>query len=512
MTENYNFSVPSYIHKIMQEMWKIKVSFSEKYNDEILENNILSRMSCMIPMATFSHIDNTTCSKKSRATIINPKDKYCVGDHLIVQVDMFDYLGNQKTYGGDFLRARISTPKHGAGASGRIEDFKNGTYHVHFPLFWEGQVYILLLLYHPSEGVLALWNARNKGFGLIHFIGTFMNKENKKKMDCDFKLITEKETCEYRDERYNETFYWVRPQNMSCELLTYMQSFNTNHSFFSDLEKNLFKRDKIAAGIEGDFRYIEVSKCSIVSKSLQERCRFGMESPKPSGFFINNFWRPVFCNFPFLDEEKIDSCLSNKSIYLMGDSTLRQWYFYFLHYFKFLKKFKRRSNGLETYLRARDNDRNLTLQWRKHSHPYIAKRFYYVKDNAFITDEMDKLEGGPDTVISLTIGQHFRPFPMPFFIKRLIHIRRALERLFLRSPETKVIIKAENTREISSDAERFSDFHGYIQNWIVKELFYDLNVAVIDAWDMTIAANSYNVHPPENIIRNQIHMFLTYIC
>lgn len=65
---------------------------------------------------------------------------------------------------------------------------------------------------------------------------------------------------------------------------------------------------------------------------------------------------------------------------------------------------------------------------------------------------------------------------------------------------------------MSQNAEMFSDFHGYIQNLIMRDVFVDFNVGIIDAWDMTIAYNTDNVHPPDYVIGNQINMFLNYIC
>ncbi|XP_075460230.1 NXPE family member 4-like [Ascaphus truei] len=489
---------------------------TKQTEEEQLEKEILNRMAHMIPTVKFTHIDNTTSAGKSKATIINPKDKYCVGDNLTVRVDMFDYLGKRKTYGGDFLRVRISTPDLEAGATGRIEDFNNGTYHVHFTLFWEGRVYFSLLLYHPSEGVSALWRARNQGYGLIQFTGTFVNANHQVKSECGFQLNTSKEICEYRDDRDRESFYCIKPENLHCGSLTYLQSFNRDLSFLSKLEKKLFSRDNVAVEIQRDFKYIDVSNCPIspvVNVSRQTPCKIGMESPYPSGFLLHNTWRPVFCRISaFHSPEQIQTCLSDKMVYMMGDSTLRQWFLHLVQTSKSLKNVDLHITGLETMRVAIDTDRNIKLQWKKHSHPIVASRFYSVKDDAYVGEEIDRLAGGPHTVIAISLGQHFRPFPLSLFIRRVINVRGAVKRLFLRSPETKVIIKAENTRESSIDAERFSDFHGYIQYLIVKDLFQDLRVAVVDAWDITIACNSYNVHPTENVIMNQVHMFLTYIC
>lgn len=159
-----------------------------------------------------------------------------------------------------------------------------------------------------------------------------------------------------------------------------------------------------------------------------------------------------------------------------------------------------------------DVKRHILVQWKKHGHPFVTKKLFSLKDDNYIPREIDQVAGDSHTAIVITIGQHFRPFPINIFIRRAINIRKAIERLFLRSPETKVIIKSENIREVSENAEIFSDFHGYIQNLILRNIFRDLNVGIIDAWDMTIAYHCEDVHPPASVVESQIVMFLNYIC
>ncbi|XP_068120794.1 NXPE family member 2-like [Hyperolius riggenbachi] len=161
---------------------------------------------------------------------------------------------------------------------------------------------------------------------------------------------------------------------------------------------------------------------------------------------------------------------------------------------------------------AYDLKNNIYIQWKKHGHPLVTLSFFNMKDHSYTTNEIDRLAGGPNTIIVITLGQHFRPFPLPVFIKRILNVRSAIERLFLRSPDTKVILKSENTRDINTDVERFSDFHGYIQYLVIQNIFSGLNVGVIDVWDMTVAFGSHNVHPPVEVVRNQINLFLSYIC
>ncbi|XP_063819240.1 NXPE family member 4-like [Pseudophryne corroboree] len=501
---NFNSDKPTVSKEIKN------ISDTTLSDEELL---IFNRMSDMIPTIKLNNFDYTTSAKKSKATIFNPREKYCIGEKLIVQIDMFDHLGNKKVYGGDFIKARIFTPNLNAGASGRVEDFNNGSYHVHFTLFWQGKVFISLVLYHPSEGVSALWRARNKDYGLIYFLGTFVNGSQQVKSECGFQLNFKKEVCEYRHEHDKEWFYCTKPEMFHCESLIMLQSYNRDVSYLSELEKKLFERKNIAVAIENDFENIVVSTCTATAPLQLERCKIGMQSPFPSGFVLNNEWRPVFCNiFKFTNQEQTYKCLSDKSIYIFGDSTVRQWFHYLVHSLKEFSNLNLHRTGLESLLFAVHEKRNIQLHWKKHSHPFVASTSYTVKDDTYMAEEIDRLAGGSNYIVVISLGQHFRPFPIQLFIRRVINVHKAVKRLFLRSPETKVIIKAENTREISSDAERFSDFHGYIQYLIVKDIFQDLHVAVIDALDMGIAYNINDVHPPEHVVMNQVHMFLTYIC
>ena len=118
-----------------------------------------------------------------------------------------------------------------------------------------------------------------------------------------------------------------------------------------------------------------------------------------------------------------------------------------------------------------DAERHILIQWKKHGHPFITKNLFSVKDENYIPREIDQVAGDNDTAIVITLGQHFRPFPIKIFIRRAINVQKAIECLFLRSPETKVILKTENTRGVSQNAEMFSDFHGYIQNLTMRDIF-----------------------------------------
>ncbi|XP_027622812.1 NXPE family member 4 isoform X4 [Tupaia chinensis] len=401
---------------------------------------IMEKLNQLLPPRPFTDVNTTTSAKHSTATILNPRDTYCRGDQLDILLEVRDHLGRRKEYGGDFLRARMSSQDLKAGASGKVTDFNNGTYLVSFTLFWEGQVSLSLLLMHPSEGASALWRARNQGYDKIIFMGHFNNGTSQVLSECGLTVNTSVDLCQYLDARDQEVFYCVRPQKISCHALTHMYSKNKEVSYLSKQEMSLFERPNIGVEIMENFNMISVSKCSTLkSVDLHE-----------SGKFENEL--------------------------------------------------------------AVDLDKNINIWWQKHSYPLIGSYTYSIKEIEYIARAVDRTGGGKNTIIVISLGQHFRPFPIDLFIRRILNIYKAVQRLLLRSPDTTVIIKTENTRDMYSDVERFSDFHGYIQYLTLKGLFQDVNVSIIDAWDITIAYGTNNVHPPEYVVRSQINILLNYIC
>ncbi|XP_076968152.1 NXPE family member 2-like [Tamandua tetradactyla] len=472
----------------------------------------MRKLDQLIPPRPFTHLNTTTSAAHSTATILNPRDTYCRGDQLDILLEVRDHLGRKKEYGGDFLRARMSSPALNAGASGKVTDFNNGTYLVSFTLFWAGQVSLSLLLIHPSEGASALWRARNQGYDKVIFMGLFANTTSQAHSECGLILKTSAELCQYLDTRDQEAFYCVRPQHLPCDALTHVTTRNKKISYLSKEEWRLFHRSNVGIEIMKNLTSIQVLPCK-KRETIKRKCQIGMKSPFPSGYTLKRKWITAFCKQIELYETKnINDCLKRKLIYLMGDSTLRQWIYYLQKAVKTLKYFDYHGTGIFKTHVLLDAERHILIQWKKHGHPFVTQKLFSVKEENYIPREIDRVAGDNDTAIVITFGQHFRPFPISIFTRRALNVQKAIERLFLRSPETKVIFKTENTRELYLNAEMFGDFHGYVQNLIIRDIFVNLNVGIIDAWDMTVACHTNAAHPPDYVIGNQINMFLNYIC
>ncbi|XP_059123787.1 NXPE family member 4-like isoform X2 [Peromyscus eremicus] len=476
---------------------------------ELRVREVLEKLDKRIPPRPFTHLNTTTSATHSTATILNPRDTHCMGEKLDVLVEARDHLGRRKEYGGDFLRARISSSALKAGASGKVTDFNNGTYLVSFTLFWEGPVTLSILLIHPSEGVSALWRARKQGYDRIIFTGWYVNGTSQVHSECALILNSSVELCQYLDDRDQEAFYCLKPPNAHCVALSHMKSKNKEVSYLRQQERSLFERSNIGVEIMGKSNVISVSKCNKEAVPAKGRCKLGTTSAIPSGHVWKNTWSPASCS---LAPIKMKECLRGKFIHLMGDSTIRQWMEYFKSSIKTLKSVDLHETGKLQHQLAVDLDENINIQWTKHGYPLVGSLVYSVKEMEYIARILDRTGGEKNTVIVISLGQHFRPFPIDLFIRRALNVHKALQRLLLRSPDTMVVLKTENIREMSSDVERFSDFHGYTQYLALKDIFQDLNVGVIDAWDMTIAYGTNDVHPPQHVVGSQINIFLNYIC
>uniref|UniRef100_A0A8C3FPV9 NXPE C-terminal domain-containing protein n=1 Tax=Chrysemys picta bellii TaxID=8478 RepID=A0A8C3FPV9_CHRPI len=156
------------------------------------------------------------------------------------------------------------------------------------------------------------------------------------------------------------------------------------------------------------------------------------------------------------------------------------------HRFLFMcGRLRGRTEGLETY----------------HCFPTLQIVFEHHRNGWFKTYvAIDKerniqiqLVGQKDRAI--TLGLHFSPCRIDAFIRRVMDVHKAIPRLLLRCPDTKVIIKAENTREMHIDMEQFSDIHEYVQYMAMTDIFQSLTVGIIDAWSMTIAYATKFTHP-----------------
>lgn len=162
---------------------------------------------------------------------------------------------------------------------------------------------------------------------------------------------------------------------------------------------------------------------------------------------------------------------------------------------------------------AVDTDHNIVLRYSCHGPPI---RFTSVSSAElhYISNELDSLRGGSDTVVMISIWSHFSTFPVQVYIRRLRTIRRAVMRLVNREPATLVLIRTANPQELDPESSLYnSDWFSQQLDVVLRVMFKGLNVRFVDAWEMTLAHHHpHQLHPPPAIISNMVHFILSHIC
>ncbi|KAJ8334738.1 hypothetical protein SKAU_G00403770 [Synaphobranchus kaupii] len=478
-------------------------------------DEVILSLSWAASIPNFTSFKNSSSAQNSVVRLEQPKAQYCVGDTLNVLVEMLNYAGHPKAYGGDFILARIHSPKLQACASGDITDFLNGSYRVSFHLFWPGEVQVSVRLMHSSEAVKILQRGWMQDYSKAMHTGTFINGSKKETSQCGLRLNSDRALCEYRKKEDGEYYACYQPKTLPCNSLTITKSYIPPGPNLTKEEVQLLARENTGREIKNSFNPVAVVECTGAAHKPTENCVARMNYPFPGGYFYSNRWSSSFCQTgPFLSEVAITRCLKGKTLYLMGDSTMRQWIEHLERKLKGLRFIKQQNHDLS--LLAVDANNNITVRWVKHSHPWIATHSINIKGSVTIPEVLDSIAlggGQEDVVVVIGIGQHFRPYPPKVFIRRLRNVRRAILRLYARSPQTRVVIKLENNREVLVPMSMiYSDWYGYMQNLAQRKVFEDMEVALVDAWDMTVAANTFAVHPNEVVVSNELAVALSFFC
>uniref|UniRef100_S4RYX8 NXPE C-terminal domain-containing protein n=1 Tax=Petromyzon marinus TaxID=7757 RepID=S4RYX8_PETMA len=460
---------------------------------------------------------------KSIATVVNGSSgtPLSVGDTLLVEVQMRDFAGRPKRHGGDFLLARLSNARLGAAVSGAVTDRGDGTYLVSFRVSWPGESRPEVALVHSSEEVAVLERVREAVPDKVSFWGTFVSGGRKERSACHVFLnatVGGGELCDFGDAERGEAWSCVRPGELPCYSLEGYSSYNKYARIFTAEERQLFSRlgsvtkEKMSRALP---HWIALSNCFIPLNSIEvptTRCVPGLGLPSPSGFYLKGAWQSTVCGARRFDTPaNVTDCLRHKEVYLFGDSTIRQYWEYLNKFVKALKRFDLHKPGTHQPKLAIDNENNIILEWFCHAYPLITGSYTYKEDVRHIARRIDEMSGGSHVAVGICLGAHFTVFPLAVFRTRMRNIGEAVRRLLLRSPETRVVVKLANTRDVRNP-EIFNNWSTFRMNEITLEVFRGANVAFVDAWDMTASINSAKIHPVEGIVKNQVDLFLSYIC
>ncbi|XP_078416178.1 NXPE family member 3-like [Cetorhinus maximus] len=450
-----------------------------------------------------------------RFVILNSTKTFYVGDQLQVILQMIDFDGHPKQYGGDYLQGRIHTPDLKAGSAGTVVDNQNGFYYINFNLSWPGKVEVSVSLVHPSEGIQVLEKLREERPERVYFQSTFESGATTETTVCNLCLPQSKPLCNFTDLRTGEPWFCYKPEKLPC-------SARVNHAM-GGYEQELLMQDEepfFQSGVNVKTSILPSGAAYVIVKSSSRtgtgvgKCVPGKPLLSPSGFYYQDQWISSSCNVQhFNTPTSITDCLSGKKVYIFGDSTIRQWFEYLTEFVPGLREFDLGNPKKTGPHLALDIDNKIKVEYYAHGKP-IRILPISSQDLPFIANKLDEIKGGKSTIIAFTIWCHFNTFPVEPYIRRLQNIRRSILRLLDRSPDTLVVIKTANVQALPRDVSLYnSDWYSYQLDLVMRKMFEGINVAFVDAWEMTIAHYlPHELHPQQVIIKNEVDVFLSYVC
>lgn len=447
----------------------------------------------------------------SHFVILKSQSLFNLGDVMEVLVRIHDFEGNPKLYGGDYLQARMSSPVLKAGVVGRVIDHQNGFYSVYFTLLWPGRVTVSITLVHSSEAIQILQRLRKEKPDRVYFKSLFQNRLGSETKMCNVCLPRKMPLCNYTDLKTGEPWFCYKPERLSCSSRVNHAKGGYQKNLLTSEEKMLFqsginiKVPVLASGPDT----VTVHPWKIKDRRILQGSKF-----TPSGYFYRDQWvsgRSIVWQFE--KPSDITECLQGKVLHLFGDSTIRQWYEYLTDFVPELKPFDLGSPKNVGPFLSIDIENNIMVKFRCHGPPI---RFSTVSSNElrYIANELDGIVGGQNTVVAISIWSHFSTFPVEVYIRRLRNIRAAILRLLERSPNTAIILRSANVQELGPEISLFnSDWFSLQLDTVMRAMFADIKIHIVDAWEMSLAHYlPHALHPERIIVKNQIDEFLSSVC
>nr|XP_055053749.1 NXPE family member 3-like [Misgurnus anguillicaudatus] len=342
-----------------------------------------------------------------------------------------------------------------ASVFGEVVDLLNGSYSVRFLLPWVGEAQVAVRMIHSSEAVQVLKHHRDTDSDRVFFNGYFEGPgpngtRLKETVKCNVKwdknglerMGTGDCCCDYKDSHSGEEWRCQRPKSLPCGARVYHSMGGYNNRVTVNEAMFMKQTNKVINGQRTTIKIFPSNGTVGIDVTL--KCRPGLHSPVPAGFYLNDVWTSFVCSTRHFNTQTTTQCLKDKHIYMMGDSTMRQWFEFFMKAVPTLKQMNLHVEYHGGPLIAVDVDNNIDLHWRSHGLPLRWLKTE-VSNLHYISNEIDDLTGGPHTVIVFNLGPHFTTYPLDFFTNRVLKIRKAVLDLLQRAPDTTVIIKTVNT-------------------------------------------------------------------
>ncbi|XP_075909892.1 NXPE family member 3-like isoform X2 [Petromyzon marinus] len=490
----------------------------------------------------------TTSAARSWVEVTAQAGRLAVGGTLEVTVRAHDHLGRPKSYGGDFLEARLLSVPVGRAAvpAVRYSDRGDGTYGVAFPLPWAGVATVAVSLVHPAEAVHLLARLREERPDKESLPAGQPVGNHRVQRPPGIPLVPVAVPVAVP---VTVVVVVVAVTVVAAVAVTAAAVAAPGPPGAGHSATCLGGASRASAGcvcVPGPpscpapragttRRGATTTACSRRGTSgcsrrtggppphhhppppPPRRDRLPVCSPGPPpgyGYYLRGDWLQPSCrSLRFRRPERAARCLAGKRVHLVGDSNVRQWFEHLVAFVPTLHQVPTGAPRSTGPLLAVDAARSTSLRYHCHGPPI---RFTGVPADTLRWEapRLARLEGGRGCVVALSLGAHFTSFPLGVFVRRARALRRALGSLLAREPATTVVVRTANTQAQSVQLAPYgSDWLARQQNSALRRLLSGLPLGWVDAWAMNVAHwGPPRLHPEAAIVHLQVEALLSYAC
>ncbi|XP_077863723.1 NXPE family member 3-like [Saccoglossus kowalevskii] len=506
--------------------------------DEIIDDVIQYGNNIWNISAAFKGSKHRTNAQTTVVTLSNDAEFIYRGDVIVIKLHARDDNGRDRNVGGDIWRVAINNMDKKFSSMGKITDHNNGTYTVHVYAGLSGQVQVQVTLVLQREAVLYQRDVLRPTELRSTWRGIFKRRKKTEHTYCV--LMREgvwDNKCEFPHPKAlgMTTFVCDPPKTLHCNTLTEIQNVA---NIPNSLNRTMAENNYFFQSPNADQVITNSSLKEITIKDRREpdnllysipHCKAELPDTLSDGYWLGSRWHSLVCQSKqWTNVTEVQECLKDKDVYFLGDSTTHQWYKIMINIVGYPvnmtdSNWRRKvssipglfnASGTDAYsIQVTDLKNNINFTFRHHAisrhtrYPIPIQRF------PFFVDLIDGLTAPKcNYVIVLSFWAHFEAWTQTSFSERVANLEKGVKRLKKRCPNSIIGIKGSHAKH---DVQSYWIVYDMIR--IMKETFSGDGVFFIDIWDMNFAyaiANKKDMetHMPLALIREEVYLFLSYVC
>lgn len=450
-----------------------------------------------------------------------------VGDVITFRVDVRDGRGRAIATGGDQVRVWMVDSKNKANQAGHVIDLGNGSYVSSMPLSWPGSVHIRASIAYNSAVIRVHFFLRNIAKTVRPLGAGFVSPYDSEATLCSpFPVIQGYEVhqlCNFTDLNGGVPWYCGKPRKpqLGCrhwryvfdtDFITPMPITEAEKTWSKCVRELRFQSIPSSLNIRVGPRGIK-PRYPVMPRCGEQSLERSWTSSSPQGYFMNQVWYPSTCKLPMIisDKPALDKCVRDTTFLFLGDSNLR---FAFAKLTKLIKCTPDSGPVKSRWhkpLRCQHNDTNTDIHWKPHGFPFhigtvdvMGERTHMRSPSTYI----DEIPRDGRFVVVVHVYPHYSFHHYSVFTAQIRALRSSVERVLARNPLVKLVVRGAHAIAGGFDLEATH------YNEVLEREFRGLHdkVFFLQTWDMTVAIENKDLHPPDYIHMELLRIVLEYVC